>query len=152
LPECHIYGIAKNKCVHQPHPSIGYYRYDADQSRRFRLRPRRGPHGRNGPVKRLYARRLLQIQPSSWYNDPYLFSLVLSLAQVQRAREKTPCQEVYFVSWLLSSATVHTHTNCQFQGAPSCHKSMRYNTRLCLQSRYTATTPRMSTRSETQPL
>ncbi|RFN49467.1 hypothetical protein FIE12Z_6256 [Fusarium flagelliforme] len=83
--DLHVFCIKKEQVVNHGDPIIGYYRYNASKERRKSFTPRRAPRGlTNNPVKRLYDIRYRRVIPPDWRQDPYLFCLILSLAQLHR--------------------------------------------------------------------
>ncbi|KAF4985632.1 hypothetical protein FDECE_16423 [Fusarium decemcellulare] len=81
---------------------VGYFHYDTlTRKRRERLSPCPHPHGgHNGPVQRLYQRRLSRITPTTWSQDPYLVCILLSMAQ-SLAREARSPKPMTFTARLL---------------------------------------------------
>ncbi|KAF9770115.1 hypothetical protein IL306_012366 [Fusarium sp. DS 682] len=91
-------------------PIIGSYYYNADQKRRDRLKAPVAPRGRNNdPVKRLYDRRLRNVTPDDWRNDPYLVCLLLSLAQVQWRRVNEVRPSLFQVRLLVTNKSDTAH-------------------------------------------
>ncbi|KAK7428863.1 hypothetical protein QQZ08_004633 [Neonectria magnoliae] len=84
--ECTIFHIAKH-CIREQHQDalavIGYFYYqNVVSKRRQKLTPRPHPHkGYNRPVLRLCQRKLSKITPQTWSQNPYLVSILLSMAQ-----------------------------------------------------------------------
>ncbi|KAJ3545539.1 hypothetical protein NM208_g2461 [Fusarium decemcellulare] len=84
--DCTVFHIAKHSTAEQHQdalPIIGYLDYQTIISkRRQKLTPRPHPRkGYNGPVQRLYRRKLSKITPRTWCQDPYLACILLSMAQ-----------------------------------------------------------------------
>ncbi|KAH7259167.1 uncharacterized protein BKA55DRAFT_661889 [Fusarium redolens] len=81
-------GVHKTSCTP---PVIGYMCYMTVARERERLlTPPPHPNlGYNWTVKQKYDRRLGQTTPDSWFEDPYLVCLLLSLAQAQRCKDKS---------------------------------------------------------------
>ncbi|RGP59251.1 hypothetical protein FSPOR_11468 [Fusarium sporotrichioides] len=107
---CDIYQIDNNKFMRQPVPTIGYYLYNIDSARRKRLSAPPAPCGlKNEAVERIYNRRLSNITPADWRNDPYMVCLLLSLAQHQWYQRKAPKQEVFPVCLLVTKESDKEH-------------------------------------------
>ncbi|KAJ5566754.1 hypothetical protein N7535_006060 [Penicillium sp. DV-2018c] len=63
---------------------IGYFDYlDLFYGRKERLQPMGHPTYNNAPVARIFEKRLAQITPANWKEDPYLVCILLSIAQLQ---------------------------------------------------------------------
>ncbi|KAJ4007789.1 hypothetical protein NW766_009593 [Fusarium irregulare] len=86
---------------------IGHFLYEElVKQRRRSLKPRRHPvdGASNVPGDRIYQRRLRELTPALWFEDPYLVRVLLSLAQFQRrSRKMTP--EAFFVRLLVTYET-----------------------------------------------
>jgi hypothetical protein len=66
--------------------AIGYFNYSSvarDRRAKFQARPHPGD-GHNYPVGRLFQKRLSQITPVEWKEDPYLLCILLSITQLQK--------------------------------------------------------------------
>jgi hypothetical protein len=97
-PECDVF-LTSDVHKLQQRPIIGYFQYEELVKQRERaLTPKRHPvaGADNLPVERLYQRRLRDLTPALWSEDPYLVCILLSLAQLQwHKRRRTP--ETLFV-------------------------------------------------------
>ncbi|QKX63474.1 uncharacterized protein TRUGW13939_10644 [Talaromyces rugulosus] len=64
---------------------VGYFDYTwAICGRKDKFQARSHPgNGNNAPVGRLYQKRLAQITPTNWQEDPYFVCILLSIAQLQ---------------------------------------------------------------------
>ncbi|PCD25412.1 hypothetical protein AU210_014519 [Fusarium oxysporum f. sp. radicis-cucumerinum] len=83
-------------------------------------RPRRHPipGARNLPAERLYQRRLRDLTPALWFEDPYLVCVLLSLAQLQRQKGQTT-PETFFVRLLVTNASDTSHAHVFQADIPS---------------------------------
>ncbi|KAH7220460.1 uncharacterized protein BKA55DRAFT_584958 [Fusarium redolens] len=92
-PDCRVF---QSSAVHklQQRPMIGTFQYEELIKQRERaLTPKRHPiaGADNLPVERLYQRRMRDLTPALWFEDPYLVCILLSLAQLQwQHRRWTP--------------------------------------------------------------
>ncbi|KAF4495008.1 hypothetical protein FAGAP_8834 [Fusarium agapanthi] len=103
VPQCSAFRISGHINVPHPEPIVGYYSYDADESREARFTARAGPLGiENLSVQRLYDRRLARVTPDDWTKDPYLVCIVLSLAQIQWRSDTTKQPRLYLVRLLVT--------------------------------------------------
>ncbi|KAK7414169.1 hypothetical protein QQX98_006955 [Neonectria punicea] len=61
-------------------PLMGYFHYQTlARKRREKLTPRPHPgRGNNGPVRRIYQRKLSKVTPQQWSQDPYLARLLIT--------------------------------------------------------------------------
>ncbi|SCO92241.1 uncharacterized protein FRV6_16369 [Fusarium oxysporum] len=67
---------------------------------------------------RLSQRRLRDLTPDLWFEDPYLVCILLSLAQLQWQRRKTT-PEAFFVRLLVTNASDTTHAHVFQADIPS---------------------------------
>ncbi|WKT52534.1 hypothetical protein QSH57_003048 [Fusarium oxysporum f. sp. vasinfectum] len=88
--------------------------------RRRANRPKRHPvpGSSNSPPERLSQRRLRDLTPDLWFEDPYLVCILLSLAQLQWQRRKTT-PEAFFVRLLVTNASDTTHAHVFQADIPS---------------------------------
>ncbi|GKU08413.1 hypothetical protein FLAG1_11214 [Fusarium langsethiae] len=111
-PECNIFNLSDAYNFEVP-PILGHFQYDELIRKRERaIRPKRHPvpGSANLPAERLYQRRLQELTPALWFEDPYLVCVMISLAQIQwKTRKGTG--EAYFVRLLVTrtSDTTHAH-------------------------------------------
>ncbi|RSL43125.1 hypothetical protein CEP53_011846 [Fusarium sp. AF-6] len=107
--DCTVFHIAKH-CIEERYqdalPIIGYLDYHTIISKRCqKLTPRPHPcKGYNGPVQRLCQRKLSQVTPQTWSQDPYLVCTLLSMAQFLALKSRSAQRNVYVVRypiWLL---------------------------------------------------
>lgn len=98
IPECHIFRVHATDI--QQRPIVGYYHYDnVARERQRAMTARSHPNGSyNLPVARIYQRRLRNVAPALWFEDPYLVCILLSLAQLQRRRSQLPRPKTFNVS------------------------------------------------------
>ncbi|EMT72166.1 hypothetical protein FOC4_g10004022 [Fusarium odoratissimum] len=77
-----------------------------------KIRPKRHPVPgfSNSPAERLSQRRLRDLTPDLWFEDPYLVCILLSLAQLQWQRRKTT-PEAFSVRLLVTNASDTTHAH-----------------------------------------
>ncbi|KAF5591841.1 hypothetical protein FPCIR_5908 [Fusarium pseudocircinatum] len=120
VPVCLVYKTDK---VHkfEQRPIIGYFQYDElIQERERALVPRSHPvpGASNLPVERLYQRRLRDLTPALWFEDPYLVCALLSLAQLQWQKRKS-MTEAFFVRLFVTKASDTTHTHVFQADIPS---------------------------------
>ncbi|KAH6973874.1 hypothetical protein BKA56DRAFT_592675 [Ilyonectria sp. MPI-CAGE-AT-0026] len=82
---------------------MGYFHYQTlVRKRRERLTPRPHPgRGNNGPVRRMYRRKLSKVTPQQWSRDPYLLCILLSLAQSQARMSRLPQPSIFVVGLCL---------------------------------------------------
>jgi len=87
-----------------PPPLVGYVHYtsvNGSRGRRFMACP--GPRGTlNHIVGRIYNKRLAQITPKEWTEDPYFICHLLALAQLQERKLNLPKPTTYIVSFTLA--------------------------------------------------
>ncbi|KAG5746837.1 hypothetical protein H9Q70_010486 [Fusarium xylarioides] len=78
LPECHVFQVRATGI--QQRPVVGYYHYNNIARERQRaLTPKSHPTGGyNYPVSRIYQRRLRNVAPALWFEDPYLARLLVT--------------------------------------------------------------------------
>ncbi|KAF4456623.1 hypothetical protein F53441_1281 [Fusarium austroafricanum] len=83
LPECDVY-LVNNKNRQTP-LIVGFYHYNNVTKARKRTlsAPGHPGQGYNGPGTRICLRKLRQVTPPLWSEDPYLICVLLSLAQLQ---------------------------------------------------------------------
>ncbi|KAF5251046.1 hypothetical protein FANTH_3807 [Fusarium anthophilum] len=99
VPECEVYRT-DNIYEFEQQPIIGYFQYDGLIKQRERaLTPRSHPlpGASNLPCERLSQRRLRNLTPARWFEDPYLVCVLLSLAQLQCQKRKS-MTETFFSS------------------------------------------------------
>ncbi|KAL5366500.1 hypothetical protein BJX96DRAFT_169984 [Aspergillus floccosus] len=87
--------------------AIGYFNYtDIIRRRRKKLQPRQNPTGGHNAVgQRLFHKRLSQITPLEWAHDPYLFCVLLSIAQLQRQSQDLHRQPAYISRLLVTNSS-----------------------------------------------
>ncbi|EXL98055.1 hypothetical protein FOIG_09614 [Fusarium odoratissimum NRRL 54006] len=87
-------------------PIIGHFQYEE------LVKPKRHPVPgfSNSPAERLSQRRLRDLTPDLWFEDPYLVCILLSLAQLQWQRRKTT-PEAFSVRLLVTNASDTTHAH-----------------------------------------
>jgi hypothetical protein len=105
-PECHVFQVRRTDI--QPPPIVGYYHYNnIARDREEALRPPSPPSHRDGcynnPVRKIYQRRLRNVTPALWTEDPYLVCILLSLAQLQWREGQSPRPTTFNVSISLHS-------------------------------------------------
>jgi hypothetical protein len=84
-PECNVFKFS-NAYNFEVRPMLGHFQYDELVKKRERaIKPRRHPvpGSSNLPAERLYERRLRDLTPALWFEDPYLVCVMISLAQIQ---------------------------------------------------------------------
>ncbi|VTT60110.1 unnamed protein product [Fusarium fujikuroi] len=101
-PDCDIFQVSTTST--QQRPIIGYYHYDKVTRERQRvLRPKSHPgDGCNYPVSKMYQRKLRTVTPPLWFEDLYLVCVLLSLAQLQWRKRRTPRPKTFmpqFAPW-----------------------------------------------------
>ncbi|KAF5718663.1 hypothetical protein FGLOB1_1555 [Fusarium globosum] len=112
IPKCEVYRI-DNVHKFEQQPIIGYFHYDilANQ-RKYCFVPKKHPvpGTSNLPVERLYQRRLRNLTPALWFEDPYLVCVLLSLAQMQWKKRES-MTEAYFARLFVTKRfdTTHAH-------------------------------------------
>ncbi|EXK35729.1 hypothetical protein FOXG_14743 [Fusarium oxysporum f. sp. lycopersici 4287] len=119
-PECEVF---KTSDVYnlERRPIIGHFQYEELIKQRKRAnRPKRHPvpGSSNSPAERLSQRRLRDLTPDLWFEDPYLVCILLSLAQLQWQRRKTT-PEAFFVRLLVTNASDTTHAHVFQADIPS---------------------------------
>ncbi|KAF4949956.1 hypothetical protein FGADI_8557 [Fusarium gaditjirri] len=120
MVECNVFKIDEVYNFEQP-PIIGHFQYDELVKQRKRAnRPRRHPvpGTLNLPAERLYQRRLRDLTPAMWFEDPYLVCILLSLAQFQRQKSQTT-PEIFFVRLLVTNVSDTTHAHVFQADIPS---------------------------------
>lgn len=98
IPQCEVYRTDNIREFEQQ-PTIGYFQYDELVKQRERaLVPRShpAPGASNLPCERLSQRRLRNLTPARWFEDPYLVCVLLSLAQLLWQTRKS-MTEAFFV-------------------------------------------------------
>ncbi|KAF5694863.1 hypothetical protein FDENT_992 [Fusarium denticulatum] len=120
IPECEIY---RTDSIHEfeQRPIIGYFQCEKLIKRRERaLVPRSHPvpGASNLPVERLSQRRLHDLTPALWFEDPYLVYVLLSLAQLQWQKRKS-MTEAFFVRLFVTKASDTTHAHVFQADIPS---------------------------------
>ncbi|KAF5669886.1 hypothetical protein FDENT_11399 [Fusarium denticulatum] len=113
LPNCQVFQTIAADHVQQ-RPIVGYYHYNnLILERKQALTPRLHPvTGRcNSPVLRIYQRRLRDVNPALWFEDPYLVCVLLALAQLQWQRRQSPQPETFNARLLIrnKSDTTNAH-------------------------------------------
>ncbi|RKL01294.1 hypothetical protein BFJ68_g12383 [Fusarium oxysporum] len=119
-PECEVFRTSDVYNFEQ-RPVIGHFQYEDLVKQRERAnRPRRHPipGARNLPAERLYQRRLRDLTPALWFEDPYLVCVLLSLAQLQRQKGQT-MPETFFVRLLVTNASDTSHAHVFQADIPS---------------------------------
>nr|CEG05487.1 unnamed protein product [Fusarium clavum] len=119
-PECGFYKISKDLKLAQ-RPIIGYFVYEElVKQRRRSLKPRNHPvdGASNVPGERIYQRRLRELTPALWYEDPYLVCVLLSLAQ-RRCRSRKTTPEAFFVRLLVTNESDQTNAHVLRANIPS---------------------------------
>ncbi|CAG8376545.1 unnamed protein product [Penicillium salamii] len=88
---------------------IGYFDYSsASNGRKNKFQARCHPGGGdNAPVGRLHDKRLAQITPANWEEDPYFVCILLSIAQLQERSLKTKGQTTHTSRLLVSKGPDH---------------------------------------------
>ncbi|CAG8386161.1 unnamed protein product [Penicillium salamii] len=88
---------------------IGYFDYSsASNGRKNKFQARCHPGGGdNAPVGRLHDKRLAQITPANWEEDPYFLCILLSIAQLQERSLKTKGQTTHTSRLLVSKWPDH---------------------------------------------
>ncbi|KAH7205370.1 uncharacterized protein BKA55DRAFT_547204 [Fusarium redolens] len=111
LPECHIFRVRATGI--QKRPIVGYYHYNnVARERQRALTPKSHPNGSyNYPVSRIYQRRLRNVAPALWFEDPYLVCILLSLAQLQRRRRQLPRPKTFNARLLVTNKSDTTHAH-----------------------------------------
>ncbi|CAI7603781.1 unnamed protein product [Penicillium glandicola] len=86
-----------------PRPMIGYLDYRDVEDYRQKMFPARCPPDglTNRPGGRIRLKRIAQITPKNWSEDPYLLCVLLSLAQLQEYHRKESHPPIHIVSALL---------------------------------------------------
>lgn len=81
---------------------IGYFDYtSATYGRKDKFQAKSHPGGgNNAPVGRLHQKRLAQITPVNWEEDPYFVCILLSIAQLQERSLVTKEQTTHTVRLL----------------------------------------------------
>ncbi|EXK76073.1 hypothetical protein FOQG_19167 [Fusarium oxysporum f. sp. raphani 54005] len=105
-PECETFKIGDAYNLQQ-RPIVGHFLYEKlVEQRRRALKPKRHPveGASNVPGERIYQRRLRDLTPALWFEDPYLVCVLLSLAQLQWCCRKTT-PEAFFVRLLVTNAS-----------------------------------------------
>lgn len=97
-PECHIFKTRSTDILQRS--IVGYYTYNnLSRERQRALTPKSHPSGGyNYPVSRIYQRRLRNLAPALWTEDPYLVCVLLSLAQLQWRRRQSSRPKTFNVS------------------------------------------------------
>ncbi|KAF5686390.1 hypothetical protein FCIRC_2946 [Fusarium circinatum] len=112
VPECEVFTLSDAYKL-EVRPVVGHFQYDELVKMRKRaIRPRRHPVPglSNLPAERLYERRLRELTPALWFEDPYLVCVMISLAQIQwKIRKGTG--DAYLVRLLVTSTTDTTHAH-----------------------------------------
>ncbi|KAF6528295.1 hypothetical protein HZS61_008597 [Fusarium oxysporum f. sp. conglutinans] len=111
-PECNVFKFS-NAYNFEVRPMLGHFQYDELVKKRERaIKPRRHPvpGSSNLPAERLYERRLRDLTPALWFEDPYLVCVMISLAQIQWKIRKGR-GESYFVRLLVTSTSDTTHAH-----------------------------------------
>ncbi|KAF5971630.1 hypothetical protein FBULB1_9107 [Fusarium bulbicola] len=112
VPECEVFTLSDAYKL-EVRPVVGHFQYDELVKMRKRaLKPPRHPVPglSNLPGKRLYERRLRELTPALWFEDPYLVCVMISLAQIQwKIRKGTG--NAYFVRLLVTSTSDTTHAH-----------------------------------------
>ncbi|KAF5691030.1 hypothetical protein FDENT_3634 [Fusarium denticulatum] len=105
-----IYRIKDEICIPYANPIIGYYRYNADNERQRKLEVPPGPNGiKNDPFQRICDIRYRQVTPTDWRHDPYLVSLLLSLAQLQDRMALAPPEGTFLARLFVTNMTDQTN-------------------------------------------
>ncbi|KAF9770110.1 hypothetical protein IL306_012388 [Fusarium sp. DS 682] len=119
MPECEVYQTNSLHKLEQQ-PMIGYYQYEDLIKRRKRANtPKQHPGTSNLPVERLYQRRLRNLTPALWFEDPYLVCVLLSLAQLQWRSKRRSTLEAYPVRLLVTNVSDATHAHVFRADIPS---------------------------------
>ncbi|CVL09275.1 uncharacterized protein FMAN_14270 [Fusarium mangiferae] len=102
-PDCDIFQVSTTST--QQRPIIGYYHYDKVTRERQRvLRPKSHPgDGCNYPVSKMYQRKLRTVTPRLWFEDLYLVCVLLSLAQLQWRKRRTPRPKTFRARLLVTN-------------------------------------------------
>ncbi|KAF5620909.1 uncharacterized protein FTJAE_11534 [Fusarium tjaetaba] len=111
-PKCEVYRTDNVQKLEQQ-PIIGYFQYDElikERERALVPRSHPVPGASNLPVERLSQRRLHDLTPARWFEDPYLVCVLLSLAQLQRQKRKS-MTEAFFVRLFVTNASDTTHAH-----------------------------------------
>ncbi|KAF5642222.1 uncharacterized protein FTJAE_3697 [Fusarium tjaetaba] len=99
-----IYRIKEEICIPDANPTIGYYRYTADEERKQKLRARRGRGGvKNDPFQRICDIKRRQVTPTDWRHDPYIVCLLLSVAQLQDRMALAPPEGTFLARLLVTN-------------------------------------------------
>ncbi|GKU14912.1 unnamed protein product [Fusarium langsethiae] len=111
-PECNVFKFS-DEYNFEVRPMLGHFQYDQLVRKRKRaIRPRHHPvpGSSNLPAERLYKRRLRDLTPALWFEDPYLVCVMISLAQIQWKIRKGR-GESYFVRLLVTSTSDTTYAH-----------------------------------------
>lgn len=80
-------------------PVIGYLNYtDVSGIRWHKCQPRHHGGGDDSAISRLGKKKFDQVTPKEWTEDPYFVCVLLSLAQFQERRLKSPRPKIHLVS------------------------------------------------------
>ncbi|OBS20222.1 hypothetical protein FPOA_06608 [Fusarium poae] len=112
VPECDVFTLSDAYNL-QVRPIVGNFCYDELVRKRERaIKPRRHPvpGSSNLPAERLYQRRLRNLTPALWFEDPYLVCVMISLAQLQWKAQKGMGED-YFVRLCVTSTSDTTNAH-----------------------------------------
>ncbi|KAG5655144.1 hypothetical protein KAF25_001917, partial [Fusarium avenaceum] len=121
LPGCELFQVATQDNNSQQVPLIiGYYHYNYITDERQKVLTPPSHHGcYNAPVSRLNQRKLRQVTPALWFQDPYLVCLLLSLAQYQWRSSHSWQPKAILVRLLVTHEEDATHAHV-YQAKISC--------------------------------
>ncbi|KAF4767353.1 hypothetical protein HAV15_009611 [Penicillium sp. str.  len=85
-------------------PVIGYLNYtDVSGIRWHKCQPRHHGGGDDSAISRLGKKKFDQVTPKEWTEDPYFVCVLLSLAQFQQRRLKSPRPKIHLSRLLIAS-------------------------------------------------
>ncbi|KAG5764823.1 hypothetical protein H9Q69_007348 [Fusarium xylarioides] len=111
-PECNVFRFS-DVYNFEVRPILGHFRYDeVVRKRELAIKPRRHPvpGSSNLPAERLYERRLRDLTPALWFEDPYLVCVLLSLAQLRWQKQKSITESIV-VRLLVTSTSDTTYAH-----------------------------------------